>query len=292
MSNSQHPRVVLQTYAHWFYIPAAVVFGVFFLVPTALSFYFSLTRWSLFDATFIGLDNFAVFLSDPQLMAGLRHTIVYALLTCFAKVIISLPLATLLTSRLRLKGLLRGIVFFPTLVSIIAIGITFAALMQPSVGLINTGLQAIGLVGPDWLGDPNLALFSVILVDIWQGLGIATVIFIAGITAIPTNYFDAVRLEGGAWAEFRHVIIPLTRNATFTVILLAFIGGLRRFDLIWSMTHGGPGFASDVLTSVIFKQYGAGFYGLSTAGNVVLFILVTLIVYPLMWFFNRQEIEL
>ena len=291
ISNTQ-PRAVRRTYPKWFYLPAAILFGVFFIVPTALSFYFSLTRWTLFDATFIGLGNFRTFLSDPELMSGLRHTIVYALLACTAKVGLSLPLAMLLTSRIRLKGLLRGIVFFPTLVSIIAVGVTFAALMQPSTGLINTVLRSFGLAGPRWLGDPDLALFSVILVDIWQGLGFATVIFIAGILSIPQDYFDAVRLEGGAWAEFRHVIIPLTRNAAFTVILLAFINGLRRFDLIWAMTNGGPGFASDVMSSAIFKQYGAGFYGLSTAGNVVLFILVTLIVYPLMWFFNRWEIEL
>jgi raffinose/stachyose/melibiose transport system permease protein len=291
ISNTQ-PRAVRRTYPKWFYLPAAILFGVFFIVPTVLSFYFSLTRWTLFDATFIGLGNFRTFLSDPELMSGLRHTIVYALLACTAKVGLSLPLAMLLTSRIRLKGLLRGIVFFPTLVSIIAVGVTFDALMQPSTGLINTVLRSFGLAGPRWLGDPDLALFSVILVDIWQGLGFATVIFIAGILSIPQDYFDAVRLEGGAWAEFRHVIIPLTRNAAFTVILLAFINGLRRFDLIWAMTNGGPGFASDVMSSAIFKQYGAGFYGLSTAGNVVLFILVTLIVYPLMWFFNRWEIEL
>jgi raffinose/stachyose/melibiose transport system permease protein len=229
---------------------------------------------------------------DPQLMSGLRHTIFYAVLTSASKVIISLPLAVLLTSRLRLKGLFRGVIFFPTLVSTIAVGITFSALMQPSVGLINTSLQSLGVQGPDWLGDPDLALTSVALVDIWQGLGIASVIFIAGIVSIPRDYFDTARLEGGAWTEFFYVILPLSRNATFTVILLSFIGGLRRFDLIWTMTHGGPGFASDVLTSVIFKQYGAGFYGLSTAGNVILFILVTLIVYPLMWYFNRREIEL
>ena len=117
-------------------------------------------------------------------------------------------------------------------------------------------------------------------------------IFLAGIASIPQDYFDAAKLEGGAWVKFRHVILPLSRNATFTVILLSFIGGLRSFDLIWTMTHGGPGFASDVLTSVIYKEYQAGFYGLSTAGNVVLFILVTVIVYPLMRFFNRRELEL
>lgn len=292
MSNQQRPRAILRNYPYWFYLPAALVFGVFFVVPTALSFYFSLTRWTLFDSTFIGLDNYRTFVSDPQLLTGLRNTIIYAVLTSGFKVVISLPLAMLLTSNIYLKGPLRSFVFFPTLVSIVAIGITFSALMQPSIGLINTALGAIGLPQPNWLGDPKLALFSVILVDIWQGLGIATVIFIAGILSIPEDYFEAARLEGGTWVKFRHVILPLARNAMFTVILLSFIGGLRRFDLIWTMTRGGPGFASDVLTSVIYKEYQAGFYGLSTAGNVVLFLIVTALVYPLMRFFNRIEIEL
>jgi raffinose/stachyose/melibiose transport system permease protein len=292
MNNPQRPRVVLQTYPYWFYIPAAVVFGMFFLVPTALAFYFSLTRWSLFDATFIGFDNYVSFLNDPHLTSGLRNTIIYAVLTSGLKVVISLPLAMLLTSNIRLKGLFRGIIFFPVLVSTVAVGITFATLMQPSIGLINTALGFFGLTGPDWLGNPDLALYSVVLVDVWKGIGIAMVIFIAGILSIPVEYFEAARLEGGTWVKFRHVILPLARNATFTVILLSFIGGLRTFDLIWTMTRGGPGFASDVLTSVIYKEYQAGFYGLSTAGNVILFILVTAIVYPLMRFFNRMELEL
>lgn len=292
MQNRSRPRVVLRMYPHWFYIPAGLVFLVFFFVPTALAFYFSLTRWTLFDATFIGLKNYETFLGDPRLMAGLRNTIIYAVLTSGLKVIISLPLAMLLTSSIKLKGLFRGIIFFPALVSTVAVGITFAALMQPSYGVINTALRFFGLIGPDWLGDPDLALYSVVLVDVWKGVGIAMVIFIAGILSIPEEYFDAARLEGGAWVKFRHIILPLARNTTFTVILLSFIGGLRTFDLIWTMTRGGPGFASDVLTSVIYKEYQAGFYGLSTAGNVVLFILVTIIVYPLMRFFNRQELEL
>jgi raffinose/stachyose/melibiose transport system permease protein len=292
MRSQTRPRVVQQTYPHWFYLPAGLVFLVFFLIPTALAFYFSLTRWTLFNATFIGFDNYASFLDDPHLLAGLRNTIIYAVLTSGLKIIIALPLAMLLTSSIKLKGLLRGIIFFPVLVSTVAVGITFAALMQPSVGLINTAIGFFGLRGPDWLGDPDLALYSVILVDVWKGVGIAMVIFIAGILSIPEEFFDAARLEGGTWVKFRHIILPLARNATFTVILLSFIGGLRTFDLIWTMTHGGPGFASDVLTSVIYKEYQAGFYGLSTAGNVILFVLVTIIVYPLMRFFNRMELEL
>ena len=292
MRSDTRSRAVLRTYPYWFYLPAGLVYAIFFIVPTAFAFYFSLTRWTLFNATFIGLENFVMFLEDPQLISGLRNTIIYAVLTSGLKVVISLPLAMLLTSRIRLKGLLRGIIYFPVLVSTVAVGITFSTLMQPSTGLINTALSAIGLQGPDWLGNPRLALYSVALVDVWKGIGIAMVLFIAGILSIPEEYFEAARLEGGNWVKFRHVIIPMARNATFTVILLSFIGGLRTFDLIWTMTHGGPGFASDVLTSVIYKQYQAGFYGLSTAGNVVLFILVTAIVYPLMRFFNRRELEL
>lgn len=292
MKDNAQPPTILRTYPHWFYLPAGLVFGVFFIVPTILAFYFSLTRWTLFDATFIGLDNYKRFFNDPQLTSGLRNTFIYAIMTSGLKVVISLPLAMLLTSRIWLKGLLRGIIFFPVLVSTVAVGITFGTLMQPSIGLINTALGGLGLPRPDWLGNPGLALYSVALVDVWKGIGIATVIFIAGILSIPTDYFEAARLEGGIWVKFRHVILPLSRNATFTVILLSFIGGLRTFDLIWTMTRGGPGFASDVLTSVIYKQYQAGFYGLSVAGNVVLFILVTIIIYPLMRFFNRRELEL
>ena len=283
---------MLGAYPYWFYVPALIVFGIIFVAPTLLSFWYSLTRWTLFDAEFIGLDNFELFLREPSLTNGLRNTIVYAFVTSGLKVVIGLLLATLLTSTIRLRTLLRGIIFFPVLVSTVAVGITFAVLMHPSRGVINVALAAFGVDGPGWLTNPDIALLSVAFVDVWKGVGIAMVIFIAGILSIPEEYSDAARLEGGAWVRFRHVIIPLSRNATFTVILLSFISGLRTFDLIWTMTRGGPGFSTDVLTSTIYKQYQAGFYGLATAGNVILFIAVTALVYPLMRFFSKRELEL
>ncbi len=279
-------------YPYWFYIPALVVFGVIFVAPTLLSFYYSLTRWTLFETEFIGFNNFVRFFQEPSLANGLKNTFVYAVTTSGLKVVIGLLLAVLVTSRIRLRTLMRGIIFFPVLVSTVAVGITFAVLMHPSDGLINTTLEAVGIDGPKWLTNPDLALLSVAVVDVWKGVGIALVIFIAGILSIPEEYVDAARLEGGAWVKFRHIILPLSRNATFTVILLSFISGLRTFDLIWTMTRGGPGFSTDVLTSTIYKQYQAGFYGLATAGNVILFIVVTLLVYPLLRFFSRREIEL
>ena len=281
------------SYPHWFYLPAAVVFGVLFLVPTFASFYFSLTRWTLFETEFIGLDNFRTFFEQPQLVTGLTNTMVYAVVTSGAKVVLGMMLALFLTSQIIARGWLRSVVFFPVLVSMVGVGITFQVLMDPQDGLINESLALVGIDGPGWLTDPDLALLSVAAVDIWKGVGLATVIYIAGLAAIPYDYYEAARVDGaGAMATFRHIILPLSRPATATVIILSLIGGLRSFELIWTMTRGGPGFSSDVIASVIYKQYQAGFYGISTAGNVVLFVVVTAIVLPLTMVLNRREVEL
>jgi raffinose/stachyose/melibiose transport system permease protein len=287
------PRRPRSPYPTWFFLPAAVIYTVFFLVPTFASFYFSLTRWSLFEFEFIGLENFVQFYREPALVTGLVNTVVYGVVTSGLKVVLGLLLGVLLTSQIIARGFLRSVVFFPVLVSTIGIGITFQVLMDPFGGPINEVLAAVGIAGPGWLTDPSLALLSVALVDVWKGVGLATVIYIAGIVSIPQEYFEAARVDGaGPLHQFRHVLLPLARPATVTVIILSLIGGLRSFDLIWAMTRGGPGFTSDVIASVIYKQYQAGFYGLSTAGNVLLFVLVTAIVLPLSRFLNRKEVEL
>jgi raffinose/stachyose/melibiose transport system permease protein len=277
-------------YPGWFFLPAAIIYGLLFLLPTFASLYFSLTRWNLFSSTFIGLDNFAQFLREPFLIKGLINTVFYAVITSGLKVVLGLLLAVLLTSQIAARGYLRSVVFFPVLVSTVGVGITFTVLMHPTQGMINEGLALLGIKGPGWLTNPNLALFSVALVDVWKGVGLATVIYIAGIVAIPKDYYEAARIDGATTLQnFFYVTLPLCRPATVTVITLSFIGGLRTFDLIWAMTRGGPGFASDTVASVIYKQYQAGFYGLSTAGNVVLFILIAVLVVPLTMLLNRKE---
>ena len=271
-------------------ISAAVIYSVLFLFPTFSSAWFSLTRWNLFSSTFIGLDNFAQFFREPFLIKGLVNTVIFAVTTSGLKVVLGLALAILLTSPRVWRDWLRSVVFFPVLVSTVGVGITFTVLMHPTQGMINEGLALIGIKGPGWLTDPNLALLSVALVDVWKGVGLATVIYIAGIVSIPKDYYEAARIDGSTpWQSFRYVTLPLCRPATATVVTLSFIGGLRTFDLIWAMTRGGPGFASDTSASVIYKQYQAGFYGLSTAGNVILFIVVTVIVYPLSRWLNSKE---
>jgi raffinose/stachyose/melibiose transport system permease protein len=279
-------------YPYWFYLPAAIIYAIFFVLPTLVSFYFSFTRWDLFTSHWIGLKNYVTFFNEQALVIGLRNTLIYAVMTSGLKVVIGLLLAVLLTSKIIARGYLRSVIFFPVLVSVIGVGFTFTALMNPEIGLINKALGAVGIDGPGWLTNPSLAIFSIALVDVWKGVGLATVIFIAGIVSIPSDYHEAAQVDGASRSKaFWSITLPLARPAVATVITLSLIGGLRSFDLIWAMTGGGPGFASDTVASVIFKQYQAGFYGLSTAGSVVLFLLVTVIIVPLTWWLNRHEVD-
>jgi len=279
--------------------PAGILYFALFFIPTVASLFFSLTRWTLTDWTFIGLDNFKLYFTEQQLRIGFRNTFVYAVTTSALKVIIALYLASFLTTNLRTRGFLRSVVFFPALVSTIGIGITFSILLDPFYGVINTAIKTItGSVGwvtdgPGWLTDPNLLpILSIALVDVWKGVGIATLIYIAGFAAIPKDYYEASAIDGASpRQQFYKISIPLARPAMFAVVLLSFIGGLRSFDLIWAMTGGGPGFISDVVASINYKQYMSGYYGLATAGNVILYLFITILVFPLSRFMSKKETD-
>lgn len=277
-------------YSGWYLVPTMVIFSLFFLLPLISSLFYSLTVWDFKSFRFVGLDNFKMFFSERSLSGSIINTLIYAFLTSGLKVVLAFFIAVFLTSGIRTKTFLRSVVFFPNLVSTIAVGVTFAAFMHPSKGLFNMILGAFGIQGPDWLGNTHLALYSVAFADVWKGLSIATVIYIAGLQSIDKNYYEAAAIDGaGSWQRLLHVTLPLIRPSMNSVIILSLIGGLRNFAMIWAMTGGGPGFATDVLSSVVYKQYAAGFYGLSTAGNVIMFVLVAAIGYPLQRFLVKRE---
>jgi len=273
-------------------LPALVIFSIFFLLPMVISFYFSMTVWDFNSFTFCGFDNFKTFFTTDSLVGSLKNTLIYAILTCVLKLGLAFFIAVFLTCKIRTKNLLRSVVFFPNLISTVAVGITFTALMHPSKGMFNQVLEFFGTKGINWLGNVNTALYSVILTDVWKGVGIATVIFIAGMTSIDKTYYEAASIDGaGSFVKLRTITMPLSRPAMNSVIILSFIGGLRTFDLIWAMTKGGPGYATEVLASSVYKQYAAGYYGLSTAGNVVLFIVIALLAFPLQKFLLSREVD-
>lgn len=279
-------------YSNWFIVPAMVIFAVFFLLPMIISFFFSMTVWDFNSFTFCGFDNFKTFFSDSSLYSSILNTLIYAILTCGLKLIIAFFLAVFLTSKIKTKNFLRSVVFFPNLISTIAVGITFCALMHPSKGLINQVITMLGGTGIDWLGNTKTALYAVILTDVWKGVGVATVIFIAGMQSIDKTYYEAASIDGAtAWEQLKAITVPLSRPAMNSVIILAFIGGMRTFDLIWAMTGGGPGYATEVMASTVYKQYAAGFYGLSTAGNVIMFVLIAILAFPLQKFLLSKEVD-
>lgn len=277
-------------YSGWFLIPSMTIFFTLFLLPMAISFYFSLTVWSFTDVTFAGLTNFTTFLTDKTLSHSLGNTFLYAFLTCGIKVVLGFLLAVYLTSGIKLKRLLRSMVFFPHLVSSVAVGITFTALMHPTRGLFNKVLEFFGEKGINWLGNPDIALFSIIGTDVWKGLGVATVIFISGIQAIDRDYYEAARVDGAKSKQLLcYITMPLCRPAMNSVIILALVTGMKTFDLIKAMTEGGPGNTTEVLALSVYKQFAAGYYGLSTAGNVIMLVVIGLIAFPLQRFLISRE---
>lgn len=281
-------------YTYKFILPAGIIYFLLFILPTIVSFFFSFTRWDLFEWEFIGLDNFKTFLTESSLNIGFRNTLIFAGVTSVLKVVVGLLLGAFLSSKLiKFRDFFRSVVFFPTLISTVAVGVIFKSMMHPSEGIINTTLSQFGITGPDWLTNPDIAILTVALVEIWKGVGIATVIFIAAMMSIPNDYYESIEIDGGnAFRKFWNITLPLSLPAINTVIILSLTDGLRTFELVWTMTEGGPGFSSDVIASIIYKQYQMGFLGLSTAGNVILFILVALIAFPLYNLLKKKEAEL
>ena len=281
-----------QKYSVWYILPALTVFTVLFIVPMIISVFFSMTVWSFADFRFVGMQNYKMFFEDSQLLQGLGNTLIYAFSTSMSKVVLALLISIFLTSNIRLRGALRSVVFFPHLVSNVAIGITFCALMHPTKGVFNAVLTSFGLKASKFVYSPNTSLISVIVTDVWKGLSVSTVIYIAGLQAIDRTYYEAAEIDGASRLQtFWNITLPLVRPAMNTVIILSLIGGLKSFDLIKTMTDGGPGNSSTVLALTVYRQFANGYYGMSTTGNIIMLVMISLISYPLQKFLLSREVS-
>ena len=290
---SQSNQVNRTMYPYLMAIPGLAIYLIIFVVPTFLSFYFALTRWDLKTAEFIGLANFYEFFSQQNLRQSLIQTFAYAFSTSLSKVIFGMFIALGLTGRYnRAKGYLKSLIYFPTLLGFVVVGIAFSSLMTPN-GMLNQALKVFGIPKVRWLSDPKLALWSIALVDFWKGIGVTTVIYIAGIQAIPADYFEAAQIDGAnRFQRFGSITFPLLVSSINTVLTLSLIGGLKSYELILSMTEGGPGFSTHVLGLVIYKLFGNGMYGLATAGSVIQFVVISLIIFPLNNYVTKREVQL
>jgi raffinose/stachyose/melibiose transport system permease protein len=278
-----------------FVVPALLLFTVLIMVPTLSGFFYSVTDWTGLNMPlhFVGLNNFLALAHDPTIWADIRTTVFYALLITLGQNGLGLLLALALNTFRRAATPLRVLFLIPAMISPVAIGYIWSYIYSPLFGFLNAFLTQVHLAqfSRDWLGDYHSALYSVMFTNIWEFVGLSTIVFLAGLQTVPEELLEAAHLDGAnALQRFRHVTFPLIAPAVTINIILALIGSLKVFDLILVMTEGGPGRATE---SVVLRVYEDAFinndFAQATALSVVIFVLIlALSIINLRWLRRRE----
>ena len=270
-------------YPTWFASFALLLCGVFVLLPSVLGFGFAFTDWSAYSKNlhWVGLDNFAAIL-DPSgdYVSAIEHTVLFTIATTILKTVIALGLAILLTSGIRrLAYLHRGLIYLPAVLPVLVVGIVFKSILDPS-GLLNSALQFVGLGGlaQHWLTDVGLTLWAVIGADTWRGAGYIMVILIAGVLAIPREYYEAASIDGASGRQaFRHITLPLLMPVLAVTTVLNLLYGLRVFDIVFVLTNGQYG--TSTVYTIVFDNFARGLYGVATALSTLFFVVMVALSY-------------
>ena len=285
-----------RSYPLWLASAAIVLYVVFFVVPSLLGIAYAFTDWNSYttDLHWVGLDNFITILtSSGTYLRYIGNTVVFTIATIVLKTAIALGLALLLTQGVRrLSYLYRTIIFLPAVLPILVVSVIFRSVLNPATGLLNETLRAIGLgsLALHWLTDVPLALPSVIAVDTWRGIGYIMVILIAGLQAIPREYYEAAAIDGANSRQaFRHVTLPLLVPVLTVTTVLNLLYGLKVFDIVFVLTNGGPGRATDTVYTAVFEDFSKGRYGIATAFSTLLFLAMIVLGYVTIRALQRDE---
>jgi ABC-type sugar transport system permease subunit len=262
----------------YFILPALAFYVLFFVYPFISSIYLSMTEWNgVKPPVFTGLENYARLLADARMWQALGNNIIWVVLGTAAPIVIGLLLAVLLWSGAKGGLIFRTIYFLPMVVSPVVIGVIWGWIFNPLFGLLNTGLKAIGLgaIAIGWLGNPNTALYAVLVAAVWSYMGFCIVVLYAALQKVDNELIDAATLDGAnAWVRFQHVILPQIAPVLTMVIVFTVIGGFNVFDLIFIMTKGGPAGASEVIATYTYKKsFVENEVGYGTALSMVMTIL-------------------
>ncbi len=284
-------------YPLYFSFPALAVFLLFFIAPTFIGIYYSFTDWNVNadSIRFIGLDNYKALFEEPRLGKALSNTLIFAAAVTVLQNAVGLGLALLMNEAIRMRNLFRTIFFMPYVIAPIVIGYVFRAIYHPEHGIVNEALGWIGLgsLGQDWLNDPKWALFSIIMTDIWRVAGFAMVVYLAGLQFIPKDLTESASIDGASyWRRFRHIVFPLLASSFTVNVLLSVIGSMKVFEMVMVLTDGGPGYTTEVFYTYIRSTFSMGQMGYSTAINLVLFVLVTLVGVPVLTTLKKREVEM
>ena len=272
--------------AVFFLAPSFLPLALFTFFPMAKSVWMSLHNWNLISApTWVGVENYKRLLSDSATIQAFWHTLLYVLGYLPLVYCGGLALALVLNTRLPARGLLRAVYFLPVITSWVVVALVWKWILNPSSGVVNTALGALGLPEPGWWTDPHWAMASVILASAWKDLGFVMVILLAGLQGIPGELYEAARIDGATWwARLRYITVPLLTPSTFFVVVISLINGFQVFDQVFVMTGGGPQGASQVVVGQIYDltfRYGRA--GEAAALSWLLFGVILTITLIQMW---------
>lgn len=267
-------------HAYLFLLPALLLYAAFVVVPTLQVFAYSFFSWDNGIAQdFVGLANYARLGSDRVFWVALGHNAIWVVLTLAFPLLAGLLLAAILADRTpRTIQIVSAIYFIPRTIPLVVAGIIWGWIYNPLFGLLNYGLDIVGLgqLAGAWLAEENTALLSLNVVGAWTFFGFCVVIYLGAIQSIDPSLYEAAEVDGAPWwRKFRDITVPLLNNSTLFLGLYAAIEAMRFFDLIWVTTQGGPGYATEVLTTHVYKTFFlVGDFGYASVLSVILLAIV------------------
>jgi len=278
-------------------MPALLLFLIFFVIPNIASFVLGFTDWSLFyfnDMHFNGLENFRRLFTEENFIVALKNTFYFAVVTVIAKNVIGFLLALLVQKSTRYNNYLRSVIFLPITISSIVVAIVFVAIYNPTNGILNGFFSGIGLGGlaNDWLFNPKLSMTSISVMEIWQWTGFNMCIFIAGLQSIPKDFYESASIDGASkFKQMLHITIPLILQSINITLIFSIISGLKVFAQVYGTTNGGPADATQVLGTFLYKSFGQGYLGYSSAVGLVTTLLIMVLTLGILAFLRKKEVE-
>lgn len=271
--------------AYLFLTPGLILFAIFTVFAVVYSFYLSFHEWNILepDKPFVFLENYARLIGDARFHRAVINTIYYTALSVPLTMMAGLFIALLLNN-IRFKGIYRTLYYIPTITPLVVSAIIWKWVYQGDYGLLNYFLTSLGIIDDPilWLADPKLAMPSVILMSVWGGAGYHMVIYLAGLQAIPEEYYDAAKVDGAsAWQQLRHITVPLLTPTTFFLLITSIIGSFQVFTQIYIMTNGGPlGRTTTIgfyLYEKAFRQFQMGYASAMAYALFAMIFVFTLI---------------
>jgi raffinose/stachyose/melibiose transport system permease protein len=282
----------------FFVAPALALMALFVLWPVVSAVRMSFYRWKGFGPMddFVGLRNFSQVLTDEVFLDAVRHNFIIVVLSILVQLPLGLGIALLLNRRIRARGLLRTIIFVPYVLAEVIAGVIWFQLLQPGYGVVDGLVKLVGLTPPEqgFLGTPDLTLMTVFVVLTWKYVGLAVLLFLAGLQGIPGDLYEAAQIDGASWWQIqRRIAIPLLGPTIRTWAFLSMIGSLQLFDMVWILTGGGPANATTTMATYLISQGSQrSNYGIAGAASVVLFVVAFVMALLYQVFVLRRDTQL